>query len=50
MRDSKGGLSLDEQLMDGMIMFNTVIEDKNATDLECSDDAGSGFVPMSRRR
>jgi len=50
MRESKGGFSLDEQLMDGMIMFNTVIEDKNATDIECSDDAGSGYQTISRRR
>ncbi len=50
MRGSKGGLSLDEQLMDGMVLFNTVIEDKNATDIECSDDTGSGYQPLSRRR
>lgn len=33
-----------------MILFNTAVEDKNATDIECSDDAGEGFVTISRRR
>ncbi|HJJ98712.1 MAG TPA: hypothetical protein O0X23_00645 [Methanocorpusculum sp.] len=47
---SKGGLSLDQQLMEGLMQFNTVIEDANATDIECSDDAGCGFVTLTRRR
>lgn len=50
LRGSKGGLALDEQLMEGMVMFNTAVEDKNATDIECADDAGCGYVPISRRR
>jgi hypothetical protein len=50
LRGSKGGLSLDEQLMEGMVMFNTVVEDKNATDIECDDDACTGYIPLSRRR
>lgn len=50
LRGSKGGMGLDEQLMEGMMMFNTVIEDKNATDIECADDAGCGFTQISRRR
>ncbi|HJK77593.1 hypothetical protein [Methanocorpusculum vombati] len=49
-RGSKGGLPLDQQLMEGMMLFNTVIEDANATDIECSDDAGCGFVTLTRRR
>lgn len=50
LRGSKGGMSYDEQLMEAMIMFNTVIEDKNSTDIECSDDEGCGYVPLTRRR
>jgi hypothetical protein len=49
-RGSKGGLSMDQQLMEGMMLFNTAIEDINATDIECSDDAGYGFATLSRRR
>ena len=48
-RGSKGGMSLDDQLMEGMALFNTVIEDKNATNIECTDDAGLGYMPISRR-
>lgn len=50
MRGSKGGMAYDEQLMTGMAMFNTVCEDKNATDIECADDDGTGFVALSLRR
>lgn len=41
---------MDQQLMEGMMLFNTVIEDANATDIECDDDAGCGFATLSRRR
>ncbi|MDO5847151.1 MAG: hypothetical protein Q4Q20_02480 [Methanocorpusculum sp.] len=50
LRNSKGGMGLDEELMTGMVLFNTAVEDKNATDIECSDDEGTGFVTVSRRR
>lgn len=50
LRGSKGGLPLDQQLMEGMMLFNTIIEDKNATDIECSDDKGRGFITLTRRR
>lgn len=49
-RSSKGGLPMDEQLMEGMMMFNAVVEDPSATDIECTDDAGVGFTTISRRR
>jgi hypothetical protein len=41
---------MDQQLMEGMMLFNSIIEDANATDIECSDGADSGFVTLSRRR
>jgi hypothetical protein len=41
---------MDQQLMEGMMLFNTAIEDVNATDIECSDDDGYGFATLSRRR
>lgn len=50
LRNSRGGLALDDELMMGMVMFNTAVEDKAATDIECSDDAGEGYVTVSRRR
>ncbi|MDU9375495.1 hypothetical protein McpSp1_00690 [Methanocorpusculaceae archaeon Sp1] len=50
LRGSKGGLPMDQHLMEGMMMFNTVIEDKSSTDIECADDAGTGFATLSRRR
>ena len=45
-----GGLALDQQLMEGMVMFNIAVEDPSATDIECSDDKDVGYVPLSRRR
>ncbi|MDO5844564.1 MAG: hypothetical protein Q4Q53_05420 [Methanocorpusculum sp.] len=50
LRGSKGGMTYDESLMESMAMFNTVIEDKNATDIECADDEGTGYLPLTRRR
>jgi hypothetical protein len=41
---------MDQQLMEGMMLFNTAIDDVNATDIECSDDAEYGFATLSRRR
>lgn len=50
LRNSKGGYSLDQQLMEGMVMFNIAVEDPNSTDIECSDDKDQGYIPLSRRR
>jgi len=50
LRNSKGGFGLDEELMNGMVMFNTIVEDTNATDLECDDDACCGFEKITKRR
>ena len=47
---SKGGYSLDQQLMEGMVMFNIAVEDPTSTDIECSDDNNQGYIPLSRRR
>lgn len=50
LKGSKGGMTYDEQLMESMTLFNTVVEDRNATDIECSDDDGTGYIPLTRRR
>ncbi len=50
LRKSQGGMGLDEELMGGMVMFNTAVEEQNATGIECCDDAGEGFITISRRR
>lgn len=50
LRNSKGGYSLDQQLMEGMVMFNISVEDPTSTDIECSDDNNQGYIPLSRRR
>lgn len=50
LKGSKGGLTYDEYLMEGMMMFNTVVEDAGSTDIECADDEGAGFTAISKRR
>ncbi|HJJ42153.1 MAG TPA: hypothetical protein O0W90_02405 [Methanocorpusculum sp.] len=49
LRSGKGGLSMDQQLIEGMEMFNTVVDDVNATDIECDDRDDLGYLPLTRR-
>ena len=49
LRNSRGGLGMDQQLMEGLMLFNTIVSDNNATDIECDDDNNTGFTKISLR-
>ncbi|NLA39327.1 MAG: hypothetical protein GX882_08125 [Methanomicrobiales archaeon] len=42
----RGGASMDENLLNAAVMFNTLVRDGSA--IECEDDAGEGFRSMYR--
>lgn len=47
MKGSSGGTGFDENLLNAAMMFNSLVRDGDS--IECSDDAGTGFVSMYRR-
>ncbi|WP_235855629.1 hypothetical protein [Methanofollis fontis] len=48
MKGARGGMGIDEELLNAAMMFNSLVRDGDA--IECSDDAGTGFSSMYRRR
>jgi len=47
LKGSRGGMGLDESLLNAAMMFNSLVRDGDS--IECSDDEGTGFASMYRR-